>query len=444
MNMKNLFVMILGIVIIISFNICMADQSDTYVWCDINENCLFNTSYSKYGLNMGDMTLVWENYNYVRIYSVYRYLGGMREPILATLKYNNAIDKYFYSGDESGYVDEYIYCGIWEIDEYKNIYGNNVKIGISDGCGGSNYDNRLYITLHQYEPKSLVEPEIDYKDYQIEVREIRRGRQLMPYWPEHYYYMAQIHAYEKGSSFDDKPVLGYLHLVGEDAENVWVGNVFQKVYKNIFQLKDDYQNYNYSYGDFDALGGKFYMDYKVDKLRFVFLPFEKEYKNLFFTVDFKNINEGIWDRSAFIIDSEDEKYLLPDDLDLDDPNLQDLIDVINNIVGQDEIYDPGEDSILSYVMDYIHNWYDDVENKFKDIIDIYYALRNSLSEEFSVSDWQGIKINLAGIGLSSKDVYIVDPGPINKIRVQLRVMLAGCMYFITALFVVRKGKDFFS
>ncbi len=442
-KIRVILMIIIGIVIMMSFNICGAQfelEDDCYIVLE------------EYGIRCASCdikNLPLNDYNYIRIYVKFErknFNVGKTTIQFSTLKNRSILLYESIDGLAPQYFED---CFIFSRDDILNelgYIGSSLYFFASDGYGviDGGYDCNYVITLHDYEPDSLMDPLIDYRDYRLEVREIQRGRQKMPYWPEHYYYMAQIHAYEYGYSYYDKPVTGWLMLVGGDEEKSWVGNVFQKTYKNLFHLKGPEENYLIKNGDFGILGGKFYMNEKEDLLRFVFIPYENYYKLLHFTIDFKNLNEGVWDRNAFIIDPEDEKYKWPDEWRVDDDDLLENIDASGNVVGEDEIFDPGDESILNFVMDYIDNWLAEVKGKFVDITDIYDALKVSLQKELSEDEWAGVKINLAGIGLASKDVYVVDPGPVNSVRVQLKVIIAGCIYLITGLFVVRKGKDFFS
>lgn len=287
--------------------------------------------------------------------------------------------------------------------------------------------------------------DIIYEDYVLEVRDFKRGRQLWPYWPEHYYYMGLIYAYPKGSDYMSDAIEGYLYIV-QETDDFWVGNIFSKEYVKRYRLVGMGTKYDIEKGDFGPLGGKIFTDPPMkDKIRFVFVPDRIDYRRLFFTVDFNKLDEE--QRNGFIIDSEDEKYIFPDDRTLEDEDLIDYIDSIDNIVSEEEIYDVSEGDLVKKVMEYINEFFDDVKEKFVDIIDIANAVKNMASASLgSGDDWQGIRLNTNGLNLpiSVGEVFIVSPVALNKVRVSLRVLLAGCMYLVTGLFAVRKIKDIFS
>lgn len=287
--------------------------------------------------------------------------------------------------------------------------------------------------------------EIIYEDYVISVRDFKRGRQLWPYWPEHYYYMGLIYAYPKGSDYMSDAIEGYLYIV-QETDDFWVGNIFRKEYVKRYRLVGQETEYNIEKGDFGPLGGKIFTDPPMkDKIRFVFVPDRIDYRRLYFTVDFNRLDEE--QRNGFIIDSDDEKYIFPDDRTLEDEDLIDFIDSIDNIVSEEEIYDVSEGDLVKRVMEYINEFFDDVKDKFVDVIDIANAVKNMASASLgSGEDWQGIRLNTNELNLpiSAGEVFIVSPVALNKVRVSLRVLLAGCMYLVTGLFAVRKIKDIFS
>lgn len=287
--------------------------------------------------------------------------------------------------------------------------------------------------------------DIIYEDYVISVRDFKRGRQLWPYLPEHYYYMGLIYAYPKESDYMSNPIEGYLYIV-QETDDFWVGNIFRKEYVKRYRLVGQGTKYDIEKGDFGPLGGKIFTDPPMkDKIRFVFVPDRIDYRRLYFTVDFNRLDEE--QRNGFIIDSDDEKYIFPDDRTLEDEDLIDYIDSIDNIVGEEEIYDVSEGDLVKKVMEYINEFFDEVKEKFVDIIDIANAVKNMASASLgSGDDWQGIRLNTNELNLpiSAGEVFIVSPVPVNKVRVSLRVLLAGCMYLVTGLFAVRKIKDIFS
>lgn len=287
--------------------------------------------------------------------------------------------------------------------------------------------------------------DIIYEDYVISVRDFKRGRQLWPYWPEHYYYMGLIYAYPKGSDYMSDAIEGYLYIV-QETDDFWVGNIFRKEYVKRYRLVGPGTEYNIEKGDFGLLGGKIFTDPPMkDKIRFVFVPDRIDYRRLYFTVDFNRLDEE--KRNGFIIDSSDEKYIFPDERTLEDEDLIDFIDSIDNIVSEEEIYDVSEGDLVKRIIEYINEFFDDVKDKFVDVIDIANAVKNMASASLgSGDDWQGIRLNTNRLNLPINvgEIYIVSPVALNKVRVSLRVLIAGCMYLVTGLFAVRKIKDIFS
>lgn len=287
--------------------------------------------------------------------------------------------------------------------------------------------------------------EIIYEDYVLEVRDFKRGRQIWPYWPEHYYYTGFIYAYPKGSDYASDAIEGDLYIV-QETDDFWVGYVFNREYVKRFRVVGMWAKYDIDKKEFGPLGGKFYTDPPVkDKIRFVFVPDRIDYRRIYFTVDFNKLEET--KRNSFVIDSSDEKYIFPDDKNLDDEDLIDYIDGIDNIVSEEEISDLLDNDLVKKVMEYLDEYFNEVKEKFADVIDIADAVKNVASASLgSGEDWQGIRLNTNGLNLPIRagEVFIVSPLAINKVRVSLRVILAGCMYLVTGLFAVRKIKDIFS
>lgn len=399
-------------------------------------------------------------------YRVFKYVNSIDNESYMLIAYNSSIvlvdgpDGFLTMGKVmpgSGYIE---FWKPYELPSWYFSYWDKLNDKVETWGGYSGHSSARYCPINVSFVKpvegSIVEipgycfdgsgpPVIhEYIDYVIDVREIQRGKDRLPFVPEIYYYMAMIQPHLADSTYMDDPVKGTLYLI-DDSDDFFVGEPPWKssyTYKKEFRVvgpKDDYRINN---GDFGIMGGKFYsLPPKRDKLRFAFWPDSEEYRILYFTIDFTLMDEEL--RNGFTVGSDDEKYQLPDDMSIEDLD-QDYIDSINNIVGPGEYYNPGDGSIWYVVQEFLVNQFNEIFSKFSDITDIFVALKNVIKGSLVNDDWDGIKINFAGAGTFLNGEYmIVNPGPINKVRVQLRVIMSGCIYLVTAIFVVRKAKDIF-
>lgn len=79
-----------------------------------------------------------------------------------------------------------------------------------------------------------------------------------------------------------------------------------------------------------------------------------------------------------------------------------------------------------------------LEDKFGTIIIIYQNILGNI-EQINAKQFEGIKIDLSGFIVPiQKELYILEPGPVNYYATRLRAWLSGIMIFFTAIYVLKK------